>query len=72
MISARSVFYSKVCHFNFAGNGTAILPSLAISPLTVVLVQAEIKLWCFPKETWPPKPPRTYTIVLILLQAYEQ
>ena len=69
MISARSVFYSKVCHFNFAGNGTAILPSLAISPLTVVLVQAEIKLWCFPKETWPP---RTYTIVLILLQDYEQ
>ena len=42
MISARSVFHSKVWHFNFSGNRTAVLPSLAISPLTVVLLQAGI------------------------------
>ena len=72
MMSARSVFHSKVWHFNFSGNRTPVLPSLAISPLTVVLLQAGIKLWCFPKETWPPKPPRTYTIVPTLLQANEQ
>ena len=71
-MSARSVFHSKVWHFNFSGNRSAVLPSLAISPLTVVLLQAGIKLWCFPKETWPPKPPRAYTIVLTLLQANEQ
>ena len=57
MMSARSVFHSKVWHFNFSGNRTPVLPSLAISPLTVVLLQAGIKLWCFLKETWPPKPP---------------
>ena len=59
----RSVFHSKVWHFNFSGNRSAVLPSVAISPLTVVLLQAGIKLWCFPKETWPPKPPRADTIV---------
>ena len=72
MMSARSVFHSKVWHFNFSGNRTPVLPSLAISPLTVVLLQAGIKLWCFPKETWPPKPPRADTIVPTLLQANEQ
>ena len=40
MMSARSVFHSKVWHPNFSGNRTAVLPSLAISPLTVVLLQA--------------------------------
>ena len=34
MMSARSVFHSKVWHINFSGNRTAVLPSLAILPLT--------------------------------------
>ena len=72
MMSARSVFHSKVWHFNFSGNRSAVLPSLAISPLTVVLLQAGIKLWYLPERIWPPKPPRAYTIVLTLLQANEQ
>ena len=38
----RSVFHSKVWHFNFSGNRSAVLPSMAISPLTVVLLQAGI------------------------------
>ena len=40
----RSVFHSKVWHFNFSGNRSAVLPSLAISPLIVVLLQAGIPL----------------------------
>ena len=56
MMSAQFCFPFMVWHFNFSGNRTSVLPSLAISPLTVVLLQAGIKLWCFPKETWPPKP----------------
>ena len=42
MMSARSVFHSKVWHFNFSGNRTSVLPNLAISPLTVVLLQATL------------------------------
>ena len=39
---ARSVFHLKVWHFNFSGNQTAVLPGLAILPLTVVLLQTGI------------------------------
>ena len=72
MMSAQFCFPFMVWHFNFSGNRTSVLPSLAISPLTVVLLQAGIKLWYLPERIWPPKPPRAYTIVLTLLQANEQ
>ena len=42
MMSARSVFHSKVWRFNFSANQTAVLPGLAILPLTVVLLQTGI------------------------------
>ena len=45
MMSARSVFHSEIWHFNFSGSRTSVLPSLAISPLTVVLLQAAIFEW---------------------------
>ena len=70
MMSARSVFHSKVWHFNFSGNQTTVLPSLAIWPLTAVLFKAEIKLWYLPEKIWPPKPPRAYTIVPTLTQIF--
>ena len=72
MMSAQFCFPFMVWHFNFSGNRTSVLPSLAISPLTVVLLQAGIKLWYLPERIWPPKPPRSYTIVPTLLQANEQ
>ena len=37
MMSARSVFHSKVWYFNLSGTRYAVLPSLVISPLTLVL-----------------------------------
>ena len=60
IMSARSVFHSKVWHSNFFGNRTVVLPSLTISPLAVVLLQAGVKLRYPPEKKWPLEPPHVY------------
>ena len=49
----RSVFHSLRLDVTLCRN----------SPLTVVLLEAGIKVWCNPWITWPPKPIPNYPIV---------